>query len=137
MNLSYNHRTKLSLWREIKLLRKKINTIEQKHYNFENVFEAAIGVVLKNFPAQTRENLIGPRRYADIVYPRHITMYLLKNYTDRSLSQIGHFMGHRDHSTVLHAGQVISDYIITDKRKREHLAQIVEEFQIALENTQP
>lgn len=38
-----------------------------------------------------------------IVVPRHIAMYLCREFTDESLPEIGRTFGGRDHSTVIHA----------------------------------
>ncbi|MFH1094086.1 MAG: chromosomal replication initiator protein DnaA [Candidatus Omnitrophota bacterium] len=38
-----------------------------------------------------------------IAFPRHMAMYLARELTNHSLSEIGEFFGGRDHTTVLHA----------------------------------
>ncbi|MCZ7644896.1 MAG: chromosomal replication initiator protein DnaA [Planctomycetota bacterium] len=45
----------------------------------------------------------GGKRHAALVRGRHLAMYLCKQLTSHSLSEIGRFFGNRDHSTVLHA----------------------------------
>lgn len=47
-------------------------------------------------------------RSKSIVLPRQLCMYLLRKLTDYSLEEIGGFMGGRDHSTVLYAGEKIA-----------------------------
>lgn len=48
------------------------------------------------------------KRPANIVRPRQIAMYLAKELTQKSLSDIGDLFGGRDHSTVLHAVRKIT-----------------------------
>lgn len=43
------------------------------------------------------------KRNKQLVYPRHIAMYLCRKLTDASLPQIGDQFGGRDHTTVMHA----------------------------------
>ncbi len=51
------------------------------------------------------------KRTRDIAYPRQICMYLCRELTELSYPQIGKHFGNRDHSTVLHAYEKISDEV--------------------------
>jgi chromosomal replication initiation ATPase DnaA len=53
------------------------------------------------------------RRTAQVVRPRQIAMYLAREYTLRSLPDIGRRIGGRDHTTVLHAHRKIK-YLLED-----------------------
>ncbi len=53
-------------------------------------------------------------RKKEIVIARQIAMYFAKDYTNHSLKTIGDHFGGRDHSTVIHAVQAISDFCDTD-----------------------
>ena len=55
------------------------------------------------------EDLHSKKRNQRIAYPRQVAMYLSRELTDTSLPQIGQFFGGRDHSTVLHAYNKVSD----------------------------
>lgn len=57
--------------------------------------------VSKYFSVEIRE-IKGKKRTKDLVLPRHITMYLLKEITQLPLIDIGQALGGRDHTTVLH-----------------------------------
>lgn len=48
-------------------------------------------------------DLIGPRRFRTVTRPRQMAMYLAKELTSRSLTEIGRRFGGRDHTTVLHS----------------------------------
>ncbi len=47
-------------------------------------------------------DLIGKKRNKELVYPRHITMYILREELNMSFPEIGREMGGKDHSTVMH-----------------------------------
>lgn len=61
------------------------------------------------------EELKGKSRKKEIVIPRHIAMYLTKEYTSMTLKNIGYHYGKRDHTTVLNAVSAVNDLISTDK----------------------
>jgi chromosomal replication initiator protein len=49
-------------------------------------------------------------RKKTIAFPRQVSMYLARKYTDQGLAEIGKIFN-RDHSTVLHSVRVITDAI--------------------------
>ncbi len=54
-------------------------------------------------------DMFSKRRQANIVLPRQVAMYLAKELTEKSYVEIGELFGGRDHTTVLHAVNKISD----------------------------
>lgn len=54
------------------------------------------------------------KRTKSVAYPRQIAMYLVRELTDYSLPKIGEEFGGRDHSTVIHAYEKISNQLKTD-----------------------
>ncbi len=59
-------------------------------------------VVAEHF-GLTVHDLKARNRSRNLVYPRHVAMYLTRLLTNSSLPAIGHEFGGRDHTTVLHA----------------------------------
>ena len=55
-----------------------------------------------------------PQRSRSIARPRQIAMYLSKKLTQKSLPDIGHKFGGRDHTTVLHAIRKVEELRSTD-----------------------
>ncbi|MEI8295976.1 MAG: helix-turn-helix domain-containing protein, partial [Alphaproteobacteria bacterium] len=55
-----------------------------------------------------------PRRSQTLVRPRQVAMYISKQYTTRSLPEIGRKFGGRDHTTVLYAVRKIDELRGTD-----------------------
>ena len=54
-------------------------------------------------------DLTGKGRRQELVTPRQIAMYLIREHTQHSLPEIGAFFGGRDHSTVLYAVKKVQD----------------------------
>ena len=61
------------------------------------------------------EDLKSQRRTRNVAYPRQIAMYLSRKLTDMSLPKIGEEFGGRDHTTVIHAYEKISENLNTDE----------------------
>lgn len=61
------------------------------------------------------EELKSQRRTRNVAYPRQIAMYLSRKLTDMSLPKIGEEFGGRDHTTVIHAYEKISDALTKDE----------------------
>ena len=54
------------------------------------------------------------RRARAVARPRQVAMYLAKQLTSRSLPEIGRKFGNRDHTTVMHAVQRVSELMAVD-----------------------
>ena len=61
------------------------------------------------------EDLKSQRRTRNVAYPRQIAMYLSRKLTDMSLPKIGEEFGGRDHTTVIHAYEKISESLNKDE----------------------
>jgi len=70
------------------------------------------------------DDLKGKRRSADIAYPRQIAMYLSRVLTEENLNRIGLEFGGRDHSTVIHACDKITEELKTNKVLENQLKEI-------------
>ncbi|MBA3415446.1 MAG: chromosomal replication initiator protein DnaA [Chloroflexia bacterium] len=70
--------------------------------------------------------IAGRGRTKEIVLPRQVAMYLLREETDASLLQIGHTLGGRDHTTVLHGIRQIERALTTDVGLRSQIMAIRE-----------
>lgn len=82
--------------------------------------QAAVGeyyhVRLEDFKAK--------KRTKSIAYPRQIAMYLSRELTDASLPKIGDEFGGRDHTTVIHAHEKITQLIKSDMNLKNDIAEI-------------
>lgn len=62
----------------------------------------------------TKEELVGGKRLREVVLPRQVAMYLLREVASLPLAKIGEFLGGRDHTTILHGIKVIKERIEND-----------------------
>lgn len=81
----------------------------------KNVTIDVIQDVVANYFNLRVEDLKSQRRTRNVAYPRQIAMYLSRKITDMSLPKIGEEFGGRDHTTVIHAYEKISDGLNTDE----------------------
>lgn len=70
--------------------------------------------------------LQGRGRSRNIVIPRQVAMYLLREETDSSLVEIGQLLGGRDHTTVMYGCDKIAEELNSDARLRQEVATIRE-----------
>ena len=63
-------------------------------------------------------------RARDITHARHVAIYLSKQLTGNSLTEIGFKMGRRTHATVLHSVSLINEQLEFDAVLRQHIAQL-------------
>jgi chromosomal replication initiator protein len=68
----------------------------------------------------------GRGRSRNIVVPRQVAMYLLREETDASLMDIGQQLGGRDHTTVIYGCEKIGEEINADSRLRQEVVTIRE-----------
>ncbi len=78
------------------------------------------GITLEDFAAR--------KRTRSIAFPRQIAMYLARQMTDLSLPKIGEKFGGRDHTTVIHAFDKISDMVETDNVLKAEIEEIKEQL---------
>jgi chromosomal replication initiator protein len=76
----------------------------------------------------TVQNLIGADRRQEVVLPRQIAMYLLREEANYSLPKIGEAMGGRDHTTVMYACQKVTDMLERDDKLRRQVIKIREQI---------
>ncbi|MBX3460660.1 MAG: chromosomal replication initiator protein DnaA [Planctomycetes bacterium] len=86
-----------------------------------------IEVVCEHYNVRLND-LLSQRRTKNLAFPRHVAMYLTKELTQLTLTEIGSFFGGRDHSTVLHAINKIKGLRLKDPDLRSEL----ERFELQL-----
>ena len=66
------------------------------------------------------------KRTQAIAYPRQVAMYLVRDLTEHSLPVIGEYFGGRDHTTILHAYNIIKGQIKKDRKLKKMLDVLVD-----------
>lgn len=82
---------------------------------YQTTAENIIAQVCKYFDI-TVDDITGKRRNREFVEPRMIAMYLIEKFLNLPLINIGHMIGGRDHTTVMHARNKIEGQIESDQR---------------------
>jgi chromosomal replication initiator protein len=72
------------------------------------------------------EDIIGPKRDKDIVVPRQIAMYILRNELKLSFPKIAKELGRKDHTTAIHSVDKIDREIRSDASMRMAISDIRE-----------
>ncbi|GFI01821.1 chromosomal replication initiator protein DnaA [Lachnospiraceae bacterium] len=67
-----------------------------------------IDIVAEHFGI-TPEDIVSKRRNSEFVLPRQICMYLCRHLTEESLQSIGKALGKKDHTTVIHGIEKITN----------------------------
>ena len=91
--------------------RKKSDALNENNYD-------RIQSIVSDFYGITVTDLIGKRRHAKFIMPRHVAMYLIKSKYDIPYKTIGMLFGGRDHSTVLAACEKIESDLQKDVSMR-------------------
>src|SRR5207237_7384199 len=97
------------LWGE----EEKIITMEQ----IQRKVAEAYGIKLSDLKAKNRTKAIA--------FPRQIAMYLARQLTHASLSEVGRAFGGKDHTTVLHAVDKVQVLLQEDPKLRKTIDGII------------
>jgi chromosomal replication initiator protein len=87
--------------------------------------------VISEFYEVNKEDLIKKGRKKEVVHPRQIAMYLLRNELNMSYSGIGKYFSGRDHTTAMHAYERIKKELNDNERLREEIGFLREKLYTA------
>lgn len=73
-------------------------------------------------------DMTAKRRTKNVVYPRHVAMFLSREMTALSLPEIGEQFGGRDHTTVLHAYEKMKKDLKKDPKSKSLVDKLVVEI---------
>lgn len=76
--------------------------------------EYILDIVCDHFSTD-KLDVVSSKRNKELVYPRQISMYLIKKLTNCSLEYIGNILGGKDHSTILHGINKIEGELKTNE----------------------
>lgn len=96
------------------------NTVKTRTITFEGI----IKVVAEHYNIK-EEELFNKKRTQNIAYPRQIAMYLCRELADLSYPRIGELFGGRDHTTVIHAYEKISNSKNTNLTLQNELQEMI------------
>lgn len=76
------------------------------------------------------DDILGPKRDKDIVVPRQVAMYLLRDELHLSFPKIARELGRKDHTTAIHSVEKIERELATDQGIKDAIAQIKERLYV-------
>ena len=76
----------------------------------------------------TVEDLKSKKRKANISYPRQIAMYICRVHLDEPLARIGSEFGGKDHTTVMHSVNKITQEVKSDRNLSDEIDRIVSQL---------
>lgn len=80
--------------------------------------------LVAEFYGLTTESLCDKTRRKEVVRPRQIAMYILREDFNVSFPTIGEKMGGRDHTTVIHSCEKVKNDLKTDKLLEQQIAEL-------------
>ena len=75
------------------------------------------------------ERIRGKQREREVVWPRQVAMYLMRQETSASLLQIGTELGGRDHTTIMHGWEKVQTEMTNNDRVRQEVAAVLASLQ--------
>ena len=88
-------------------------------------YEGIIKVVADHYTVK-QDELFNKKRTQNIAFPRQVAMYLCRELADLSYPRIGELFGGRDHTTVIHAYEKISNFKNSNLAFQNELQEIIE-----------
>ncbi len=82
--------------------------------NQKNITIELIQKIVSDYFGLSYKDLRGKRRTKAVAFPRQVAMYLSRELTEYSTTEVGAEFGGRDHTTVMHACQKIEDRMKLD-----------------------
>ena len=89
--------------------------------------EHIIAVVAAQFGVE-EDRMLSRERSREVVLPRQVAMYLIREETSESLPRIGQALGGRDHTTVMYGYEKIADRLETDDALRRQVLLVREKL---------
>ncbi|MDR1319731.1 MAG: chromosomal replication initiator protein DnaA [Treponema sp.] len=87
--------------------------------------------VVADYFSLNANDLKGKKKTQNIVFPRQIAMYIAREITDYSTTELGQSFGGRDHTTVMHSIEKIKGQLLTDPSLEstiESLKRLIKEY---------
>lgn len=101
------------------------NRARPKHITARQVIERTA----KHFQISV-DDILGPKRDKDIVVPRQVAMYMLRNELHLSFPKIARELGRKDHTTAIHSVEKIEREAAVDPSIKSAIGQIKERLYV-------
>jgi chromosomal replication initiator protein len=123
--VAYSSLTGKSITEELaqEALKDLVNTNKKKEITVDLIKD----IVSKEFNIRI-DDFDSKKRTREIAFPRQVAMYLTRELTDLSLPKIGDEFGGRDHTTVIHAYDKVTNDMKNDMSLKIKIEKIIEEL---------
>lgn len=91
-----------------------LKSIIKDRYNINLGLEDIQSIIAGYFNISISD-IISKKKKSTYSYPRHLAMYMARNFTDLSFKEIGYIFGDRDHSTVIYAINKVEELMKENK----------------------
>ena len=105
------------------LLKDNFGSPKQENISIDLIMK----VIAEHYNLSSSE-IRGKKRNKNIVLPRQLCMYITREITDFSTTEIGNEFGGRDHTTVMHACQKIEELLRTDPSMDSTIQLLIKEI---------
>ncbi len=112
---------------DLKLAKKSLDDYIKENIKKETPISKIQDIVADYFGVE-KKLLLSKKRTAGIVLPRQVAMYVAREITNLSTTEIGKNFGSKDHTTVLHALEKISNLKKMDQNLNEKIEKIFKEL---------
>lgn len=89
--------------------------------------------IVSEFFELKSEELLGSRRYKELVYPRQLAMYLIRHELSFSYPKIGKELGGKDHTTIMHGVNKIEKELARNANIQYDLTKLKERLYAGIE----
>jgi chromosomal replication initiator protein len=104
------------------------NLINSKNISNKSINDGNFNTVLdivSSYYHITSTDLLSNKRQKQYVYPRQVSMYILKEVYDLTFKKIGQIFNNKDHSTVIYSIEQITNDIQTDHDKKTDIEKLL------------
>lgn len=106
-------------------LKSLVNSKNASNHKLERINYSNIIDIVSNYYSITPVELLSKSRKKKFVFPRQVSMYILKDIYDLTYKKIGQIFNNRDHSTVIYSIEQISNDIQIDKDKKNDVDKLL------------
>ena len=111
--------TEMTVENAAKALGQSIKDDVRKPVNLNQILKAVC-----NYYSVKAVDIKGKKRTKDLVIPRQVAMYLIKELTQTPYMTIGEFLGGRDHTTIMHGVEKINGEVSEMGKTRQDVANV-------------
>lgn len=123
--LSASHRL---TGKEISIAFVKDQLADLLEFNRRPITIESIQATVSRFYGIRLKDMLSSNRRADLVLPRQVAMTLAREFTNKSLPDIGKAFGGKNHVTVIYAKRKVTERMARDKRFRDEYKNLQDQF---------